>query len=81
MQTVDSSKSHCQRLLLTHNFYHTVWALYKLPFSISSSPKLYQRQMSQILSGLPGVLCHIDNVLIFEAAQTEHDTQQQAALS
>ena len=53
----------------------------KLPFGISSAPELYQRRMSQILSGLPGVLCHIDDVLIFGATQTEHDNRLKAALS
>ena len=53
----------------------------KLPFGISSAPELYQRRMSQILSGLPGVLCHIDDVLIFGATQAEHDARLQAALT
>ena len=29
--------------------------------------------MNNILSGLPGVLCHMDDVLIFGSTQQEHD--------
>lgn len=52
----------------------------KLPFGISSAPELYQRRMSQILDGLPGVLCHIDDVLIFGNTSAEHNTRLDAAL-
>ena len=45
----------------------------KLPFRISSAPELFQQHMSHILSGLEGVICHIDDVLIFGANQSEHD--------
>ena len=37
--------------------------------------------MSQILSGLDGVLCHIDDVLIYGGTTEEHDTLLCAALS
>ena len=52
----------------------------KLPFGISSAPEFYQRRMSQILAGLDGVLCHIDDVLIFGSTHAEHDAQLEAAL-
>ena len=52
----------------------------KLPFSISSAPELFQRRMEEILSGLDGILCHIDNILIFGSSQGEHDRRLQAAL-
>ena len=45
----------------------------KLPFRISSALELFQQHMSHILSGLEGVICHIDDVLIFGANQSEHD--------
>ena len=37
--------------------------------------------MSQILSGLDGVLCHIDNVIIYGSTTEEHDTHLCAAPS
>ena len=37
--------------------------------------------MSQILAGLEGVLCHIDDVLIFGATPAEHETRLTAVLT
>ena len=45
----------------------------KLPFGISSAPELFQNMMNRILEGLAGILCHMDDVLVFEATQEEHD--------
>ena len=42
--------------------------------------KYLKRQMNDILSGLPGVLCHIDDVLAFGATQAEHDDRLQTVL-
>ena len=54
----------------------TPWGRYcfnKLPFGISSAPEVFQKQMNHILEGLPGVLCLIDDTLIFGQDQQEHD--------
>ena len=45
----------------------------KLPFGISSAPEHFQRRMSQILAVQDGVLCHMDDSLIFGSTQQEHD--------
>ena len=60
---------------------HGRYCFRKLPFGISSAPKLYQHRMSQILLGIDGVLCHIDDVLIYGSTTEEHDTRLRAALS
>ena len=52
----------------------------KLPFGISSAPEVYQKRMNQILEGLPGVVCLIDDVLIYGKDQEEHDARLAAAL-
>jgi len=31
--------------------------------------------MSNILTGFPGVVCHVDDILIFRKDQAEHDTR------
>ena len=36
--------------------------------------------MSQILVGLPGVLCMIDDILVFGNTQLEHDENLKAVL-
>ena len=53
----------------------------KLPFGISSAPEHFQRRMSEILAGLEGVLCQMDDVLIFGRDQAEHDRRLQAVLT
>ncbi|GBM00675.1 Retrovirus-related Pol polyprotein from transposon 17.6 [Araneus ventricosus] len=45
----------------------------RLPFGISSSPEHFQRRMSQMLEGIPGTFCHMDDSLIWGSTQEEHD--------
>ena len=52
----------------------------KLPFGISSAPEHFQKKMSNILEGLAGVLCLMDDILIFGKDQKEHDVRLTAAL-
>ena len=52
----------------------------KLPFGISSAPEYFQRCMMEILAGQEGVLCHIDDVIIFGKDKQEHDNRLHAAL-
>lgn len=52
----------------------------KLSFGISSAPEHFQRRVSEILSGLKGVLCQMDDVLIFGKDEAEHDRRLEAAL-
>ena len=53
----------------------------KLPFGISSVPDHFQMRMSNILSGLQGVFCHMDDVLVFGWDKTEHDNRLTAVLT
>ncbi len=52
----------------------------QLCFGMSSAPEHFQKRMSQILEGLEGVLCHMDNILVFRASQTEHGRRLFAVL-
>ena len=52
----------------------------RLPFGITSAPEHFQRRMSEILSGLPGTLCLIDDTLVYGSNQEEHDERLKAAL-
>ena len=45
----------------------------RLPFGITSAPDIFQRALSQILVGIFGVICPMDNVLIHGQAQAIHD--------
>ena len=52
----------------------------KLPFGISSAPEHFQWRMHSLLEGLPGVLCVMDDILIFGTTEQEHNSQLQAVL-
>ena len=45
-----------------------------------SAPEIFQIRMSKILEGLPGVLYHMDDILIFGTRQEEHDQRLAATL-
>ena len=53
----------------------------RLPFGITSAPEFYQKKISHILSGLPGVVCMIDDILIFGQSQQEHDHRLESVLN
>ena len=68
------------RLLTTFITPEGRYCFNKLPFGISSAPELFQKRMSKILSGLEGLVCQMDDVLVFGANQDEHDKRLTAAL-
>ena len=52
----------------------------RLPFGITSVPEYFQRNLSQILEGLDGVVCMMDNILIYRCIQAEHDSRLMSVL-
>ena len=47
-----------------------------LPFGLTSAPEFYQKQMSHILSALPGMVHIIDDIiLVFGQSQQENMTK------
>ena len=68
------------RLLTTFITPYGRYCFNKLPFGITSAPEHFQKRMSKILYGLNGVLCLIDDVLIFGKDTKEHDARLLAAL-
>ncbi len=52
----------------------------RLPQGLSSASEVYQKRMSAILEGLEGVVCLIDDVLVFGKDKTEHDIRLHAVL-
>ena len=53
----------------------------RLPFGISSGPEIFQREMSQLLSGIPGVICDIDDILVSGKSKQEHQERLDLVLS
>lgn len=37
----------------------------RLPFGINSAPEHFQRVMAEVIDGLKGVVCHIDDLLVW----------------
>ena len=52
----------------------------KLPFGISSTPKIFQKMLNNVLEGVPGVLCHKDDVLVYRKDSQEHESHLTAVL-
>ena len=52
----------------------------KLPFGINSAPEHFQRRINKMLTGLKGVIVHIDDVLVYGKTQGEHDDRLHAVL-
>ena len=67
--------SKSSRLLTTFITPTGRYCFNKLPFGISSAPEHYQKRISAILSGRDGVVCQMDDVLVFGRDQLEHDTR------
>jgi len=60
------------RLLTT---FVTPWGSFcfkRIPFGISSALEFFQRAMEKILKGMKGVICLIDDVLVYEKTAEEH---------
>ena len=51
------------------------YCFHRLPFGISSAPEHFQRRMSETLTGLTGVVCMMDDVLIHGTTREEHGEQ------
>ena len=56
------------------------YCFHRLPFGISSAPEHFQRRMSEALSGLTGVVCMMDDVLIHGPTREEHDERLEKVL-
>lgn len=53
----------------------------RLPFGISSAPEHFQNMMvTEVTSGLEGVVCHMDDLLIWGATKPQHDARVHAVL-
>ena len=56
------------------------YCFHRLPFGISSAPEHFQCRMSETMSGLGGVVCMMDDILIHGKTQGEHDERLQKVL-
>ena len=56
------------------------FAFNRLPFGLSSSPEIYSKIVSEVLSGLDGVIVHMDDVCVFGESIDEHDSRVREVL-
>ena len=53
----------------------------RLPFGISSAPEHFQKTMQRILEGLQGVLCQVNDMLVYRKVKAEHGERLQTVLT
>ncbi|XP_075749317.1 uncharacterized protein LOC142814443 [Rhipicephalus microplus] len=52
----------------------------RLPFGISSASEVFQKTLTEMFEGLPGVRVYVDDVLIWDDSKEEHDERVIAVL-
>ena len=69
LEVEDTSKEY-----LTLNTHKGLYRLNNLSYGVSSAPAIFQRTMDQILSGLDGVACYLDDIILTAPSKREHLT-------
>jgi len=80
--------SHCiqdtslARIYSFNDLYYILWSILFSPttFWHQSAPEYFQCQMSEMLKDKLGVVCLMDDILVYGAAQQEHDVCLEAVL-
>jgi len=65
--------SECSQPLLTINTHIGLFCYSMLPFGLTTAPALWQKAMAEVLSGIPGVVYFIDDILVTGSTRTEHE--------
>lgn len=76
LEVSDSSKQ-----FLTVNTHLGLFQYTRLVYGISSAPAIFQSVMDEVLKGLKGVCCYIDDVLITGCSEKECTSRVEAVLS
>lgn len=53
----------------------------RMPFGLALAPELYQKAISQVFDGFPGLRVYVDDVMVWGANDSEHKERLRAALS
>ena len=72
-----SAESSALTTLSTHK---GLYRWLRLPFGIASSPAIFQNSMHKILSGLKGVVCYLDDILVSGQSEMEHAANLKSVL-
>ena len=66
-----------------HMFQHAVWQVQipiRLPFGVKTSQDIFVQRMDESFGGLPGVICIVDDILVYGRNQGEHDRYLRSTL-
>ena len=63
----DSSKE-----LLVINTHKGLFRFNRLPFAVASAPSIFQKIMDQMLAGVEGVVCYLDDIIVTGRTKAEH---------
>ena len=69
------------RKYLTVNTSKGLFQYTRLPYGVASAPSIFQNAMDQILQGLEGVICYLDDILISGKDEAQHLERLDAVLS
>ncbi|XP_062513104.1 uncharacterized protein K02A2.6-like [Corticium candelabrum] len=61
------------QVYLTINTSKGLFVYTRMPFGITSAPSIWQKAMDEILAGIPGCICYLDDILVVGGSQEEHD--------
>ena len=85
--TLDLSQAYKQLLLdeepselVTVNTHLELYRYSRLPFGVAFAPSIFQRTMNQLLNGLTGVRCYLDDIIITGKSTEEHLNLQSQVL-
>ncbi|KAK6179270.1 hypothetical protein SNE40_011672 [Patella caerulea] len=59
-------------LLLTWNTHRGLYRVHRLAFGVASAPAIFQSTLEQILHGMEGVMCRLDDILISAPTTEQH---------
>ena len=60
------------RPFLTINTTRGLYQYQRLPYGVALVSAIWQRAMDQILQGIPGVFCYVDNIIVTGSTIEEH---------
>lgn len=66
--------------LLTINTLKGLYRVRRLPFGVSAAPGLFQRVVDSLISGIPGVVAYLDDIIISGKTKQEHNERVEAVL-
>ncbi|CAF3495196.1 unnamed protein product [Rotaria socialis] len=58
--------------LVIINTHKGLFKFNRLPFGIASAPSIFQKIMDQMLSGLEGTVCYLDDIIVTGKTEIEH---------